>query len=55
MEEIDIKLHFCPECHEEKSRLSKFCGSCGTKIKAVEVIVCMEGNNVDRLLLKRSS
>ncbi len=51
--EIDLELYFCPDCRrEEMCGHSKFCGRCGTKIKRVKMIVCMEGEKIERLLLK---
>ena len=53
MKETDLELYFCPKCKEEEmSGRSTYCGRCGTKIKKVEMIVCMEGENIERLLLK---
>ncbi|GAH70248.1 unnamed protein product [marine sediment metagenome] len=51
--EIDLTMYFCPKCKkEEMCGHSTYCGRCGTKIKKIEMIVCMEDNRVNRLLLK---
>lgn len=54
MKEIDLELYFCPECKkEEMCGHSIYCSRCGTKIMRAEIIVCIEGENIERLLLKK--
>lgn len=54
--EIDLELYFCPKCKEEEMcGHSSYCGECGTKIKRVEMIVCMEGEVIERIILKGQS
>lgn len=53
--EFDVKLRICPNCREERSSPLPFCPCCGTEIKTIDVIVCMEEGKVERLLIKGQS
>lgn len=53
--EFDVKLRVCPNCREERSSPLPFCPCCGTEIKTIDVIVCMEEGKVERLLIKGQS
>lgn len=40
--EFELKVHFCPQCKEERASLNKFCGRCGTRIQRIDLILHME-------------
>ena len=50
VKEIDIKISFCPKCKEERSNLQKYCGRCGSKLMIQPIIICMDGDEVTRVL-----
>lgn len=53
--EINLEFAFCPKCKEECSILTLFCPTCGTKIIELPIIVCLEGEEgekIERILLR---
>lgn len=50
--EIELTIFFCRGCGRDQGPFSSYCSRCGAKVVKVNMIVCLDGDRVERLLLK---
>jgi len=49
---IDVNIRFCPECKKLVPSILNYCGECGNHVREQEIIICMEGDEITRVLKK---